>query len=162
MLAARKVQAIDLFVMSEPGLKRAVKDAEVKCLLLGDHGLDIYANGIGVKDEFLKQNPEVVRGFVRAALRGWKDALANPEEAAKIQVQYVKALDPAIIVEELRIVRRLAVVPDTEKNGLGAMNREKMQRTVEFINNNVDINGRKLTVEDIYRDGYLPSPPIRP
>jgi NitT/TauT family transport system substrate-binding protein len=27
MLAARKVQAIDLFVMSEPGLRRAVKDA---------------------------------------------------------------------------------------------------------------------------------------
>jgi NitT/TauT family transport system substrate-binding protein len=103
-----------------------------------------------------------VRGFVRAALRGWKDALANPQEAAKIQLQYVKALNPEIIVEELHIVRRLAVVPDTEKNGLGAMNREKMGRTVDFINNNVEVSGRKLTVDDIYRDGYLPSPPVRP
>ena len=162
MLAARKVQAIDLFVMSEPGLKRAVKDAEVKCLLLGDHGLDIYANGIGVKEDFLKQNPQVVRGFVRAALRGWKDALANPEEAATIQVQYVRALDPKIIVEELAIVKRLAVVPDTQKNGYGAMNKEKMARTVQFINDNVEINGRKLTVDDIYRDGYLPKPAIQP
>ncbi len=162
MLAARKVQAIDLFVMSEPGLKRAVKDAEVKCLLLGDHGLDIYANGIGVKEDFLKQNPQVVRGFIRAALRGWKFALDNPEEAAKIQVQYVKALDPKIIVEELGIVRRLAVVPDTEKNGYGSMNREKMARTVQFINDNVEVNGRKLTVNDIYREGYLPKPPISP
>ncbi|HUG76437.1 MAG TPA: ABC transporter substrate-binding protein [Burkholderiales bacterium] len=162
MLAARKVQAIDLFVMSEPGIRRAVKDAEPKCLLLGDHGLDIYANGIGVTEEFLQKNPGVVRGFVRAALRGWKDALANPQEAAKIQLQYVKALNPEIIVEELHIVRRLAVVPDTEKNGLGAMNREKMGRTVDFINNNVEVSGRKLTVDDIYRDGYLPSPPVRP
>jgi NitT/TauT family transport system substrate-binding protein len=162
MLAARKVQAIDLFVMSEPGLKRAVKDAEVKCLLLGDHGLDIYANGIGVRDDFLKQNPQVVRGFVRAALRGWKDALANPEEAAKIQVQYVKALDPGIIVEELGIVKRLAVVPDTQKNGYGAMNREKMARTVQFINDNVEVTGRKLTVGDIYREGYLPQQAILP
>jgi NitT/TauT family transport system substrate-binding protein len=162
MLAARKVQAIDLFVMSEPGLKRAVKDAEVKCLLLGDHGLDIYANGIGVKEDFLRQNPQVVRGFVRAALRGWKDALANPEEAAKIQVQYVKALDPKIIVEELAIVKRLAVVPDTQKNGYGAMNREKMARTVQFINDNVEVTGRKLTVDDIYREGYLPKPAILP
>jgi NitT/TauT family transport system substrate-binding protein len=162
MLAARKVQAIDLFVMSEPGIRRAVKDAEPKCLLLGDHGLDIYANGIGVTEDFLQKNPGVVRGFVRAALRGWKDALANPQEAAKIQLQFVKALNPEIIVEELHIVRRLAVVPDTEKGGLGAMNREKMGRTVDFINNNVDISGRKLTVDDIYRDGYLPSPPVRP
>ena len=162
MLAARKVQAIDLFVMSEPAIRRAVKDAEPKCLLLGDHGLDIYANGIGVSEDFLQKNPEVVRGFVRAALRGWKDALANPEEAAKLQVQFVKALDPGIIVEELHIVRRLAVVPDTEKNGLGAMNRDKMRRTVDFINNNVEIAGRKLTVEDIYREGYLPATPVRP
>jgi NitT/TauT family transport system substrate-binding protein len=162
MLAARKVQSIDQFVMSEPGIRRAVKDAEAKCMLFGDHGLDIYSNGIGVREDFLKQNPQVVRGFIRAALRGWKDAMSNPEEAAKIQVQYVKALDQKLIVDELRIVRRLAVVPDTEKNGYGAMNRDKMRRSVEFMNNNVDITGRKLTVEDIYREGYLPNPPIVP
>ena len=91
MLAARKVQAIDLFVMSEPGIRRAVKDAEPKCFLLGDHGLDIYANGIGVTEEFLQKNPEVVRGFIRAALRGWKDALANPEEASKMAIPISRA-----------------------------------------------------------------------
>ena len=162
MLAARKVQAIDLFVMSEPGIRRAVKDAEPKCMLLGDHGLDIYSNSIGVREDFLKQNPEVVRGFVRAALRGWKDALANPEEAARIQVQTLKALDPQIVVEEVKIVRRLAVVPDVEKNGLGAMNREKMKRTVDFINANVEVQGTKRTVDDIMVEGFLPKDPIRP
>lgn len=162
MLISRKVEAIDLFVMSEPGIRRAVQGAEPHCMLLGDHGLDIYSNSIGVKEDFLQKNPEVVRGFVRAALRGWKDALANPEEAARLQVQMVKALDPQIIVEELRIVRRLAVVPDTERGGYGAMNREKMRRTVEFINSNVDIEGRKLTADDIFRDGFLPREPIRP
>jgi len=162
MLAARKVQAIDLFVMSEPAIRRAVKDAEPKCMLLGDHGLDIYSNSIGVREDFLKQNPEMVRGFVRAALRGWKDALANPEEAAKIQVQTLKALDPQIVVEEVKIVRRLAVVPDTEKNGLGAMNRDKMKRTVDFINANVEVQGTKRTVDDIMVEGFLPKDPIRP
>ncbi|MEO7402054.1 MAG: ABC transporter substrate-binding protein, partial [Burkholderiales bacterium] len=162
MLATRKVQAIDLFVMSEPGIRRAVKDAETKCMLLGDHGLDIYANGIGVKEDFLQKNPQVVRGFIRGALRGWKDALANPEEAAKLQGATLKALDQPIIVEELRIVRRLAVTPDTEKDGLGAMNKAKMARTVDFINSNVQVEGKKLTVDDIYRDGFLPTDPIRP
>lgn len=162
MLAARKVQAIDLFVMSEPGIRRAVKDAEPKCMLLGDHGLDIYSNSIGVREDFLKQNPEVVRGFVRAALRGWKDALANPEEAARIQVQTLKALDPQIVVEEVKIVRRLAVVPDVEKNGLGTMNRDKMKRTVDFINANVEVQGTKRTVDDIMVEGFLPKDPIRP
>jgi NitT/TauT family transport system substrate-binding protein len=162
MLAARRVQAIDLFIMSEPSIKRAVKDAEPHCMLLGDHGLDIYSNSIGVREDFLRQNPEVVRGFVRAALRGWKDALENPEEAAKVQLQFLKALNPEIIVDEVKILRRLAVVPDTEKDGYGAMNREKMQRTVDFINSNVEVQGKKRTVTDIMVDGFLPKDPIRP
>src|SRR3954471_13263766 len=161
-LASRKIQSIGLFAMSETAIKRAVKDAEVKHMLLADHGLDIYANGIGVKDEFLQKNPEAVRRFVRAALRGWKDALANPEEAASLQVQHVKALNPTLIVEELAVVRRLAVVPDTEKNGLGWVDRAKVKRTVDFINANFEVSGRRFAAEDVYREGYLPKDPIRP
>jgi NitT/TauT family transport system substrate-binding protein len=161
-LASRKIQSIGLFAMSETAIKRAVKDAEVKHMLLADHGLDIYANGIGVKDEFLQKNPEAVRRFVRAALRGWKDALANPEEAAKLQVQYVKALNPQIIAEELAVVRRLAVVPDTQKNGLGWIDTAKLERTVQFINDNVEVQGKRFSAEQLHRPGYLPKEPIRP
>jgi NitT/TauT family transport system substrate-binding protein len=161
-LASRKIQSIGLFAMSETAIRRAVKDGEVKHMLLADHGLDIYANGIGVKEDFLQKNPEVVRRFVRAALRGWKDALANPEEAAKLHVQYVKALNPTIIVEELDVVRRLAVVPDTQKNGLGWIETGKLKRTVDFINENFDVSGKRFSAEQIYRPGYLPKEPIRP
>jgi NitT/TauT family transport system substrate-binding protein len=104
----------------------------------------------------------VVRGFVRAALRGWKYTLDNPEEAAQIQVQFNKALDPQIIVEEIRILKRLAVVPDTQAGGFGAMNRDKMRRTVDFINSNVDVQGTKLSADDIMREGFLPKEPIKP
>ncbi len=88
MLVSRKVQSIDQFLMGEPSIRRAATGATPKCMLLADFGLDIYANSIGVREDFLKANPEVVRGFVRAALRGWKDALANPEEAARLQTQF--------------------------------------------------------------------------
>jgi NitT/TauT family transport system substrate-binding protein len=161
-LASRRIQSIGLFAMSETAIRRAVKDAEVKHMLLADHGLDIYANGIGVKESFLQQNPDVVRRFVRAALRGWKDALADPEEAAKLQVQYVKALNPVVIAEELQVVRRLAVVPDTRKHGLGWIEPAKLKRTVDFVNQNFDVAGRRLSAEDIYRPGFLPRDPVLP
>lgn len=161
-LASRKIQSIGLFAMSETAIRRAVKDAEVKHMLLADHGLDIYANGIGAREAFIEKNPDVVRRFVRAALRGWKDALADPEEAARLQVQYVKTLNPQIIVEELAVVRRLAVVPDTQKHGLGWIDSAKLKRTVEFVNANFDVAGKRLRAEDIYRPGYLPKAPIRP
>lgn len=162
MLAARKVQSIDLFIMSEPAIKRAVQDAKPVCLFAGDLGLEIYANSIGVHEDFLKKNPDVVKKFVRAALRGWKDTFANPQEAAKIQLQYVKALDPQIVVEEIDILRRVAITPEVEKNGLGTMTLERMKNTVDFINKNIDVPGEKLTAEQIYAPGYLPEKPITP
>jgi NitT/TauT family transport system substrate-binding protein len=161
-LAARKIQSIGLFAMSETAIRRAVKDAEVRHMLLADHGLDIYANGIGAKEDFLQKNPDVVRRFVRASLRGWKDALAHPEEAAALQVQSVKALNPQIIAEELQVVRRLAVVPDTQKNGLGHVDPDKFRRTVEFVNANFEVSGRRFTPQEVYRPGFLPQEPIRP
>jgi NitT/TauT family transport system substrate-binding protein len=162
MLAARKIPSIDQFIMSEPAIRRAVTDAKPKCLFLGDFGLDIYSNSIGTTEEYLTKNPDVVKKFVRAALRGWQYALAHPQEAAQIQLQYVKALNPDIIAEELEIMKRVAITPDVEKNGFGTASMDKMKRTVDFMNKNVEIAGDKLTAEQIYRPGFLPDKPVLP
>ncbi len=162
MLATRKVASIDLFIMSEPAIRRAVPDAKPVCLFAGDLGLEIYANSIGVNEEFLKKNPEAVKKFVRAALRGWKDTFANPQEAAQIQLQHVKALDPQIIVEEIAILRRIAITPDVQSNGLGFVTPARMKNTVDFINKNIEVPGDKLTAEQIYVPGFLPEKPILP
>jgi NitT/TauT family transport system substrate-binding protein len=162
MLAARKIPSIDQFIMSEPAIRPAVTDAKPKCLFLGDFGLDIYSNSIGTTEEYLTKNPDVVKKFVRAALRGWQYALAHPQEAAQIQLQYVKALNPDIIAEELDILKRVAITPDVQKNGFGTASMDKMKRTVDFMNKNVEIAGDKLTAEQIYRPGFLPDKPVLP
>lgn len=162
MLAAHKVATIDTFLMSEPSIRRAVPDAKTVCLFAGDYGLEIYSNSIGVQEEFLKKNPDVVKKFVRASLRGWKAAFDNPEEAAKIQLQYVKALDPQIVVEEVNILRRVALSDDVAKHGFGYVSPERMKSTVDFINKNIEVSGEKLTAEQIYAPGFLPEPPILP
>src|SRR5215472_5362318 len=162
MLAAGKVQSIDQFLMSEPAIRRAVTNAKPVCLFAGDYGLEIYANSIGVSEDFLAKNPEVVKKFVRAALKGWKDALADPEEAARIEIQYVKALDPQIVIEEIQILKRIAITPDVEKNGFGYISTDRMKNTVDFINKNIEVPGDKLTAEQIYRPGYLPDVAIKP
>lgn len=162
MLAARKVPSIDLFIMSEPAIRRAVPDAKPVCLFAGDLGLEIYANSIGVHEDYLKKNPDVVKKFVRAALRGWKDTFDNPKEAAQIQLQFVKALDPQIIVEEIDILRRVAITPEVQKNGLGYITLDRMKTTVDFINKNIEVPGEKLTAEQIFAPGYLPEKPVLP
>lgn len=70
---------------------------------------------------------------MRAALKGWKEAFQHPDEAAKVQLQYVKALDPQVIVEEIDILRRVAITPEVQKNSYVTMTLDRMKKTVDFI-----------------------------
>jgi len=162
MLLSGQLKSIEFFVMSKPGLEREVKGATVKTFLLADHGLVLYSLGIGAKEEYLKKNPQIVRGFVKASLRGWKDALANPSDAADRQLKYAKGLDRNAIIAELAILKDLAVVPDTQKNGLGWFSPAKMKTSLEFVLTNLDVAGTPPKLEDLYATGFLPEPPILP
>src|SRR3989441_2347070 len=163
MLVSRKVPAIHLFNLSEPGLRAAVSDAQLKMVVLADNGLELYSLGIGVTDEFLRKNPELVHGFLRASFRGWQDALRNPEEAAGIQNKAVPTLDKAIIVEELKILRNLVITPEVQANGFGTFTEAKMKASLDFMVNNVGTGGDPVPrVQDLYATGYLPKAPIKP
>ena len=120
-LLSGQVPAIEFFVMAKPGLEGGAKDAHTRAttFLLSDHGLDLYSNGLAASEDYLARNGDVVKGFVRAGLKGWKFALANPQKAAEDQIKYVASLKPDIIVAELKIVGDLAVTKDVKQNGLG-------------------------------------------
>lgn len=47
------------------------------------------AQGIAVSDDMIKQKPEMIRKFVRAALRGMKDIMDNPDKSADEFVSFV-------------------------------------------------------------------------
>jgi NitT/TauT family transport system substrate-binding protein len=47
------------------------------------------AQGIAASDEIIKQKPEMIRKFVRAALHGMKDIMDNPDKAAGEFVSFV-------------------------------------------------------------------------
>jgi NitT/TauT family transport system substrate-binding protein len=164
MLVSRKIPAIHLFTLSEPGLRDVVKDAKVRMFSLADNGLEMYSLGIGVSEDYLAKNPAIVRGFVKASFRGWQDAMRNPEEAAEIQNKAVSTLEKGLIVEELKILRDLAIVPDTRQNGFGYFTEAKMKSTVDFMVANVGTPKDQAPprVQDMYVPGFLPNPPIRP
>src|SRR5262245_65538308 len=92
---------------------------------------------------------------MRSSLKCSNDSHAYPDEAALVEIQYVKALDPQIVVEEIQILKRIAITPDVEKNGFGYISTDRMKNTVDFINNNIEVSGDKITAEQIYRTGDL-------
>jgi NitT/TauT family transport system substrate-binding protein len=164
LLLTRRIPAIEFFVMSQPGLARGATSAgaTLQTFLLADHGLDLYSLGISGTDAFIAAHPDAVRGFVRAALRGWQLALADPERASAYQRQYVPALNPAGILAEIAIVRELAVTADTRAHGLGWFDPAKFQSNLAFGTKYIGVRGTPPQAADLYATGFLPRPPILP
>jgi len=163
-LITGKVPAIEFFVMAKPGLEKGAKDAhaELRTFLLGDNGLALYANGIATTEDYLAKNPQVVKGFVRAALKGWKFMFDNPAKAAEDQIKFVPSLKPDNSVAEIGVVRDLAVTPDTQTHGLGWFDPAKMKAGLDFMAKYVGIAGTAPKATDLYAEGFLPTPPIKP
>ncbi len=164
MLLTGQVPAIEFFVMAQPGLSGGAASAatELKTFLLGDHGLELYSNGIATTEAYLAENPDVVRGFVKAALKGWQFALANPEQAADDQLKHIDSLKRDVIIAEIGVVANLAITDDTTANGLGWFDPQKMQSTLDFVIAYVGIEGDVPAASDLFDAGYLPADPIKP
>lgn len=163
-LLTRKVPAIEFFVMSKPGLEKGAKDAhaELRTFLLADHGLQLYANGIATTESYLTKDPKVVKGFVRAALKGWKFMFDNPAKAAADEIKFVPSLKQDVSLAEIGVVRDLAVTPDTKAHGLGWFDPAKMKAGLDFMVKYVGVGGTPPKASDVYAEGYLPNPPIKP
>jgi NitT/TauT family transport system substrate-binding protein len=164
MLVAKKVPAIETFVMSQPGVVKAAEPNDAQTFLFADHGLKLYSNGILVRGDYLKTNAAQVKAFVQASLAGWRDTIKDPAAAAAIVAKYVKGLDPGVVAAEIGIVNDLVATPDTKTNGLGAIDPAIMAASVDLIAKNTATTGgsKPVTATDVYDTSFLPQPPIKP
>lgn len=164
MLMTGQIPAIEFFAMAKPGLEAGAKSAgaTLTTFLLADHGLDLYSNGIAAKQEYIKDNPDLMKRFVRAALRGWKFTFDNPQKAAELQSKMVPGLKEETIAPEIAVLRALAVTPDTQANGLGSFDPAKMQKSLDFTVKYIGVSGTAPAAGDLYATGFLPAEPVRP
>src|SRR5512139_1561105 len=80
-----KVDAAVVYINNEPIQLRAA-GLDVNVIPVSDY-ISLVANGI-----ITNENPQLVRSFVRAILRGLKDALADPELAFNTSKKFVEGL----------------------------------------------------------------------
>lgn len=95
---------------------------EVTNLLFAENGLPFVAEAFIVTQDSIDNNREALKSFLRATIRGWNDAVANPDEGARLAVEvYGKDLGLDIEKEkqQSRTQNELLVVTDeTKANGL--------------------------------------------
>ena len=90
-LSTDQSEAVVGYANNEPIQLEAMGEA-INTIYVADY-IDMVANGIITNEDTIENNPELVRGFVRATLRGLQDTLNNPDEAYEISKKFIEGLD---------------------------------------------------------------------
>lgn len=87
LMAAGQQNIVVGYTANEPIQLRA-KGVAVTELRVADYA-QLASNGILASEKVVNENPDLVRGFVSAFLKGLKDTIANPDEAFTISEKYI-------------------------------------------------------------------------
>ena len=56
----------------------------------GDYGVRFYSDTLVTNEQMITQKPKLVLRFLRATLKGWRDAVGDPESAAAATLKYAR------------------------------------------------------------------------
>lgn len=140
-----------------PSLEKAGKKPEdMNVFYYTENGLELYGNAIVVKKAFLDQNPELVKGFLRAYIKGLQDTLKDPATGLESVVKAGDSLmDKNAEKRRLQIaLERLYVTPEVETVGLGGVDPTRLETTAKQVAEVLKIE--VPPVNKIFDESYLP------
>ena len=133
MLAQGKVQAIFGFSFSSVlNLKsQGVPADDISLILMAENGLDLYGNAILVSNEFAAKNPNAVKGFLKAMIKGMRDTAKDPGTAVESVLKRNTVVTKPVELERLQMaLAQNFVTPAVKKNGFGGVEADKLARNI--------------------------------
>jgi NitT/TauT family transport system substrate-binding protein len=118
---------------------------------------DVYfksmAQAILVSDETIQKDPELVRKLVRATLKGMKDIMANPKEAAKAYVAHVTAHKgkEASIEKTFEMYNKYVYA---NQKVVGQMDETRLAELQKFYVSN-GVVPKEVPVKDLYTNQFV-------
>jgi NitT/TauT family transport system substrate-binding protein len=155
-LVAGRVDAVATYAQGAiPGIEiRSKKEANP--FMYADCGVTAVSNGIIVHKDLLKEDPEVVRAFVSATLKGFLYAGRHTEEAAAITKRYASELDIDITKRELELSLLNWVTPNTAGKPIGWMSDQDWDATLATLTQYGGVT-TPLKGSDIYTNEFVPT-----
>jgi len=146
------------FITNEPYFARR-NGARPKALLIANSGYDPY-RGIFTTQKFARENPEALRAFVAASLRGWKDFMAgDPKPARALILQRNDQMTDEFMDYSMGAMREYHLVEGRPGTGetLGLLTRTRLQAQVDLL---VDLKiiPQPVPLEKFSSFDFLPEP----
>ena len=129
---------------------------QVRIFWYADYGVDVVSNGIIVHDETLKSDPELVRAFVTATLKGFLYGRKNPDETVTTVSKYLPTVDPQITRREMELSWKTWVTPNTKGKPLGWASDTDWAATVDVLKQYGGVTA-PLAANTLYTNEFVPT-----
>lgn len=127
-----RVEVWPSYISNEPVAARS-KGLEVSLICADDIGVKLYEHALFARSDFVDKNPEVVKSFLSAWVKGWRYALENRTEAVDIVIERTEGLEEAHERKVLEIFAELVSSGKAAENGFGWVEPAMIQNVGEIL-----------------------------
>lgn len=128
-LAAGTIDAATQFVVGRPQVENVGRKKAV-VLPYSDYLPDLYGNGIAVTPGFAERNPDLVRKFNEALVKGIRYAIDHPDEAGRIYAKHQKVQPAVVATAEVTLMKPYVQVDGAP---IGALDRDRAARNIATL-----------------------------
>ena len=158
MLIKGEAEAISGFYFTALlNLKAAkVPESDVVAFLYADYGVDVYGNAVIAAPGFIEKQPEAVKGFVAAVVKGAKDTLKDRKGAIASVKKRDALVDDAVELERLELaIAKNILTANVKQDGFGGVRPARLAKNIELIAEVFQLPA-KPAPEKIFTDRFLP------
>ena len=158
MLAEGKVSSVTGYSFSSflNLVRLGVPEDDITTILMADYGLKLYGNAIIVNTDFASSNAKVVKSFLGAVGKGWKDAVSNPSSAIEALVKRNPAADKNLEKRRFNLALSGNVMTDyVLKNGMGNIDKARFEAAIAQLSETYKYK-TKPDSKLYFTDAYLP------
>lgn len=153
------IDILPLYINNELPLLRTMTDKEINVLMPAEYGFNTIANGIITHQDTIDNNPDLVRRFVAAVIKGYQYTLEHPEEALeaiKLRSTELAGQPEEVLLEQVKLTMSLIHSQATEGKPIGWMANEDWDRTLDLLFETGGIEMRPANV-DVFTNDFIPT-----
>jgi len=150
-LASGQVDAISAWMVNA-GQLNAVPGA--KYFLTYDSGLRYYANTFFTTDKMVKENPDILKRFMKGTMEGLAFSMDNQQKAVKAVLASAPNLQESIEAKTLELSIPLFLSDATKANGLGYMDKKVWEDGQQIL---IDTDQMKnaVIVDELFTNQFI-------
>jgi len=148
--------AVSQPTVATPMVERGGSGRQTATLLFADYGMNIPSQALIAHNDTIAQNPDMVRRFLAATLKGWEEAEKDPKAAAAVLVRL--ATDPKPTTTDVDTLQATLFFARTDRmrgKPFGIAAKDDLEESLDVLSKS-GMTKTRVPLTSVYTDAMLP------